>query len=162
MRDVGDGQGVTAAFSAGADVVASMLDPERPTIAAIDDAPIQALMCTRRDPVPDAEDAPLVASGIPFILSTDFDSADAPLVTLGLDGDRRAVVRIAVGLSPAQETALEKFITEYEPVGPKYTDEDDVEPVEDVMEDAEPEEDTLGDSDADDGESVEAKGTKDE
>ena len=127
MREVGDTQGVAAAFSDGAEVVASMLDPDRPTIAAIDNAPIQALMCTRRNPVPDAEDAPLIASGIPFILSTDFNSQDAPLVTVALDADRQAIVRIAVGLSAGQETALAEFIDGYEPAEPKYTGGSDAE-----------------------------------
>ena len=127
MREVGDKQGVAATFSDGADVVASMLDPDRPTIAAIDGAPIQALMCTRRNPVPDDEDTPLIASGIPFILSTDFNSQDAPLVTVALDEDRQAIVRIAVGLSAGQETSLAEFIDGYEPAEPKYTGGNDVE-----------------------------------
>ena len=113
--------GVAAAFLDAGEVISSMLDPERPTLAVIDGRPVQALMCTRRNPVPDAEDVPLIASGIPFILSSDFDSDSAPVVTLALDEERRAVARMAVGLSAPQETALADFLDAYEPQDAKFT-----------------------------------------
>ena len=148
--------GVAVAFLDAGEVIGSMLDPERPTLAVIDGRPVQALMCTRRNPVPDAEDVPLIASGIPFILSSNFDSDSAPVVTLALDEERRAVARMAVGLSATQEAALADFLDAYEPQDAKFTgdakevdDEDDGESASE-MDDAEDDPDFVMDDTLDD------------
>lgn len=43
---------------------------------------IQAVMCRRNDVIPAHEDYAIISTGIPFILSQDFDSADTDSLTL--------------------------------------------------------------------------------
>ena len=121
MAQIEDGAAAVASFRDATDVISSIYDPDRPTVAVIDGHPIRGLMCTRKNPVPDAEDIPLIASGIPLVISTDFDSADAPTVTIALNEDREAVAMMAVGLSDAQQDALDALLDAYEPVEPVNT-----------------------------------------
>ncbi|NNE58437.1 MAG: hypothetical protein HKN36_10035 [Hellea sp.] len=64
------------------DFIASIYDEEDGYITDIEDQPIKALFCTRQSVMPTLRDFPLVATGIPFVVSTDFDAAESKIVTI--------------------------------------------------------------------------------
>jgi|GEM_PF-6953174 len=115
MAQLEDGAAAVASFRDATDVIASIYDDERPTIAVIDGHPIRGMLCTRKNPVPDAEDLPIIASGIPLVISSNFDSQDAPTVTIALNEAREAVAMMAVGLSDTQQNELDVLLESYEP-----------------------------------------------
>lgn len=57
-------------------------------ITQVDGHNIQALMCERNDIIPTSSDYPFVATGIPFVLSQDFDSTDTDSLTLFWKDDK--------------------------------------------------------------------------
>ena len=55
-------------------------DPEHQT--QIDGHNIQALLCRRNDLIPAETDYPMMATGVPFVLSQDFDRSDTDSLTV--------------------------------------------------------------------------------
>lgn len=152
MAQIEEGAAAVASFRDATDVIASIYDPERPTVAVIDGHPIRGLLCTRKNPVPDAEDLPLIGSGIPLVISANFDSPDAPTVTIALNEAREAVAMMAVGLSDAQQDKLDALLESYEPQevvnkvedveaeGVEASPEDDAAPLDETVDSATSEE----------------------
>ena len=48
----------------------------------IDGEPIKAVFCTRHSVIPSLRDFPILATGLPFVVSTDFDSSESSIVTI--------------------------------------------------------------------------------
>ena len=110
MGELEDGAAAIASFRDPTPFLASVYDGKVGLELEIDGQPIRGLMCTRRSPLPVASDVPIIASGVPFVLSTDFDSEDAPTVTIAIGEDGRATALMSAGLSERQEDELSTFL----------------------------------------------------
>lgn len=109
------GEATIASYRDATPVLASIYDPDSPLLVVVDGHPVRGILCTRRDPVPDRDDFPIIASGLPFVVSTDFDSTDAPTVTIALDAERQPQVMMAVGLSARDQERLDGLLEAYTP-----------------------------------------------
>ena len=116
MTDVEGGAATIASFRDASLFIASVMDEEQETLTQIDGFDIAALMCTRRSPIPKMSDVPLIRSGVPFVLSTDFESADAPTVNIAINEAGEAVALMAAGLTQDQETALMAYLDAVPPI----------------------------------------------
>jgi len=91
-----DSQGVTeiASFRPAADFIASAYDKDTEVLREIDGLPIRAIMCKRKSVVPGEGDFPIVATGIPFMISQNFDSSETGLTTIYFkDGEFRSTYK---------------------------------------------------------------------
>jgi len=102
-----------ASFRDASDFIASVHDDDRETVTAIDGYAIRGLMCTRGNPLPTQSDFKLIASRVPFILSTDFDSSVAPTVQVMADASGRAVALMAEGLTETQKALLDEVLERF-------------------------------------------------
>lgn len=64
----------------------SLYDDELETVTTVEDAPILAVMCTRKALLPTMRDLPIIKTGLPFSLSQNFDSPASGLLTIYDDG----------------------------------------------------------------------------
>lgn len=64
------------------DYINSVYDDEEGHVTMIGGDRIRALLCERNDILPDDADYPLLATGVPFILSQDFDDTDTDSLTI--------------------------------------------------------------------------------
>lgn len=80
-KDV-NGQAEVATFAPAVNFIKSVYDEEDGHITHIGKLPIRALMCRRNDVLPAETDYALMATGIPFVLSQDFDSSDTDSLTI--------------------------------------------------------------------------------
>lgn len=71
-----------ASFFPAADFINSATDDVTGHISEVNGQKIQALMCTRNEIIPAKSDYDFLATGIPFILSQDFDSQDTDSLTV--------------------------------------------------------------------------------
>jgi len=62
--------------------MASVYDDSREILTEVDGHPIRAVLCTRNDVLPQDTDYPILATGIPFVISQDFDSSDTDSLTV--------------------------------------------------------------------------------
>lgn len=62
--------------------IASVHDDDPDHETHVKGHPIQALLCRRNDVIPAEADYPMLAAGIPFVLSQDFDRADTDSLTV--------------------------------------------------------------------------------
>jgi hypothetical protein len=74
---------------------------------------IQAVMCRRDDIIPAEEDYGVFATGIPFILSQDFDSTESDSLTLYWKDEKVEHVYKGYPLSEEAETILETRLAEF-------------------------------------------------
>ena len=77
-----EGKAEVASFRPADDFMESIYDDDIPIIREIDGLPIRAVMSQRPSPEPSVRDFPIVASGIPFMISQNFDSPDTGLTTI--------------------------------------------------------------------------------
>ena len=77
-----EGKAEVASFRPADDFMESIYDDDIPIIREIDGLPIRAVMCQRPSPVPSLRDFPIAASGIPFMISQNFDSTQSGLTTI--------------------------------------------------------------------------------
>lgn len=70
------------------DYIASIYDEEDGHISQALGKDIKALFCTRHNVIPTLRDFPLLATGIPFAVSTDFDGENTALIFYMFDGDK--------------------------------------------------------------------------
>lgn len=62
------------------DFIASVYDGEEGHLTQANGKNIRVLFCTRQNIIPTLRDFPLLATGIPFAVSTDFDTPGTPLI----------------------------------------------------------------------------------
>lgn len=77
-----EGSAEVASFRPAEDFIASIYDDETEVLREIDGLPIRAIMCKRQSVVPSLRDFPIVATGTPFMISQNFDSAETGLTTV--------------------------------------------------------------------------------
>ncbi len=86
MEPVMDGEIDTgaqmASFRPAAEFMSSVYDDEVGYVSELDGYKIRGIMCTRRSVMPTLRDFPIVATGIPFSMSENFDSTLSSLMTI--------------------------------------------------------------------------------
>lgn len=78
---------------------------------------IQAIMCRRNDILPTQEDYTILATGLPFILSQDFDSSDTDSLTLYWKDEAIQHIYKGYPLSEEAESVLETRLTQFSKQG---------------------------------------------
>lgn len=78
---------------------------------------IQAVMCRRNDILPTQEDYTILATGVPFILSQDFDSSDTDSLTLYWKDEAIQHIYKGYPLSEEAESVLETRLTQFSEQG---------------------------------------------
>ena len=77
-----DGAVQVTTYRPAASFIASVHDEDPDHQTEIEGHPIQALLCQRNDVIPAKSDYPMMATGVPFVLSQDFDSAKTDSLTV--------------------------------------------------------------------------------
>ncbi|MEP1230669.1 MAG: hypothetical protein ABJG88_08330 [Litorimonas sp.] len=77
----GNGGAQVASYRPAGDFIASVYSREEDTLNEIDGLAIRALLCSRKDVIISDTDFDLLATGVPFILSQNFDSSTSNLLT---------------------------------------------------------------------------------
>jgi len=77
----GNGSAQIASYRPAADFIASAYDDTQEIMTELDGLAIRALLCRRNDVIISETDFKLLASGVPFVLSQNFDSPDSDLLT---------------------------------------------------------------------------------
>ena len=80
--DASTGSFQISSYRPAANFIASVHDDDPAYQTEIDGLKIKALLCRRNAIVPSEEDYPMMATGIPFVLSQDFDRADTDSLTI--------------------------------------------------------------------------------
>jgi len=81
-NESGEGEAQIASYRPAATFLASLYDEEEGHMTHINDHPIRAVLCKRNNVIPAKSDYDIIATGIPFGLSQDFDSPDTDSLTL--------------------------------------------------------------------------------
>ena len=76
------GEAMVASYFPATEFIQSAKDEAPEHISDVNGQKIRALMCTRNDVIPTESDYDFMATGIPFVLSQDFDSSDTDSLTL--------------------------------------------------------------------------------
>jgi len=69
-------------YAPGAEFIASVYDDTEGHVTEFKGQPIQAVFCTRHSVIPSLRDFPILATGLPFVVSTDFEASDSAIVTI--------------------------------------------------------------------------------
>lgn len=77
----GNGSAQIASYRPAADFIGSVYNNEQDVIMELDGLAIRALLCRRRNVIITQTDFKLLATGVPFILSQNFDSSESDLLT---------------------------------------------------------------------------------
>jgi len=129
--------------------LASLYDDETDQhMTHVDNYPIRAVLCRRNDVIPAESDYNIMATGIPFILSQDFDSPDTDSLTLYWKDGAFDYVYKGHPLSEDSQSALDTRLTDFSERGiikqanSEEEDTDDTSDIEnDVVAEAAPEPD---------------------
>jgi hypothetical protein len=93
--------------------IESVYDEKDGHLTHIAGQPIRALMCNRNDVIPTETDHALIATGIPFILSQDFDSTDTDSLTLFWKNEELQHVYKGYPLSDEAQSSLDKRLANF-------------------------------------------------
>lgn len=113
------GEAQIASYRPAVDFLASLYDKEDGHLTEVDGHPIRAIMCRRNDVIPAASDYPIMATGVPFILSQDFDSADTDSLTMYWKDDVIDYVYKGYPLSDESQKILDDRLSEFSKRGLK-------------------------------------------
>ena len=113
LTDEGEGETQVASFRPAVNFLASLYDEEDGHLTEIEGFPIRAIMCRRKDVIPSEEDYPILATGVPFALSQDFDSPDTDSLTMfWKDGEIEQVYK-GVPLSEEAQSILDTRLADF-------------------------------------------------
>jgi hypothetical protein len=111
--EAGGGMDV-ASFRPATDFLLGVYDEETEISVTVDDKPIRALMCERNDLIPDEDDYAILATGVPFAISQDFDTNESDSLTLYFqDGAFRYKYVSAYPMSEEMQTTLEARLEDF-------------------------------------------------
>lgn len=88
QEDGKDTDAQMASFRPAVDFLSSVYDDEDGYMTEIDGYKIRGVMCERPDVIPTLRDFPILATGLPFSLSQNFDSSESSLMTVYYKDDR--------------------------------------------------------------------------
>lgn len=145
VEDESGGSMQIASFRPAGDFLLGVYDDEVELTRHIEDEPIRALMCVRNDLLPDEDDYKILATGVPFAVSQDFDSNESDSLTIFFqDGEFRYKYASAQPMPEAMQDILDARLAD-------FTSRDHGLDVEDA-DSAEPDTDTSADDPAAEGE----------
>lgn len=109
----GNGGMQVASYGPAEDYIASVYDDEPGHLEAINEAPIRALLCQRNNVIPAESDYALLATGIPFILSQEFDDTETDSLTVYWKLDHFGYVYKGDPLSDETQALLETRLADF-------------------------------------------------
>lgn len=80
--DATNSQAQIASYRPAVGFIASVYDDAPEHLTHIDGHVIRALLCRRNNVIPTETDYPMIATGVPFIVSQNFDSSDTDSLTI--------------------------------------------------------------------------------
>ena len=111
--DDASGEAQAATFLPADDFIQSVHDKTPGHMAEIDGKPIRIVMCRRNDVIPTKSDYAIMATGIPFVLSQDFDSQDTDSLTMFWKDGKFQHIYKGYPLSGEAERSLETRLSEF-------------------------------------------------
>lgn len=111
------GEAQMASFFPATDFITSVQDEISGHISEVNSQKIQALMCTRNDIIPTESDYGFLATGIPFVLSQDFDSPDTDSLTIKWIDDKFKYAYKGFPLSDEAQATLKDRLAEFSDQG---------------------------------------------
>ena len=109
----GKGGAQIATYMPAGDFIASAYTAEDQTMTHAKGHPIRALMCQRNNVIPAAQDYDLLATGVPFILSQNFDSTETDSLTTYWNGATFDFVYKGHPLSDKAESTLRARLADF-------------------------------------------------
>lgn len=109
----GPGEARIASYSPAEEFLSSIRDDSPGHITQVDGLNIQAVMCRRNDIIPTKSDYDVLATGLPFILSQDFDSPDTDSLTMYWKDGQIEHVYKGYPLSEEADTILENRLAAF-------------------------------------------------
>ena len=109
----GQGGMQVATYGPANDFIASAYDDEDGHLDTVNDVPIRALLCQRNDVIPVEKDYALMATGVPFILSQDFDDTETDSLTIYWKNDHFDYVYKGYPLSDETKEKLENRLAKF-------------------------------------------------
>lgn len=109
----GEGEAQIPSYIPAEEFMATLTDNEPGHMTDYLGHKIQAVMCRRDDIIPAQEDYAVISTGIPFILSQDFDSTDTDSLTLYWNDEKVEHVYKGYPLSQDAESILETRLAEF-------------------------------------------------
>ncbi len=126
-----NGEAQVATYGPAIQYISSVYDDEDGHITEVAGQPIRALMCSRNDVLPTKTDYALMATGIPFILSQDFDSSETDSLTIYWKEDAFKYVYKGRSLSDEVQSKLEDRLADFSERGLNLNPEDETSEPED-------------------------------
>lgn len=112
VEPIGEG-GSLASYRPADEFLHSVFDDQDGYLKTVDTLQIRAVMCTRPLILPTIRDFPIVATGVQFSISNDFDSSESRLITVYYSRGAFRYKYTGPDLSFAQELALKDRIDIY-------------------------------------------------
>ena len=112
----GGGEAQIASYRPAVNFLASLYDEDTEShMTEVDNFPIRAVLCRRNNVIPAPTDYNIMATGIPFILSQDFDSTETDSLTVYWKDDADAFDYVYKGnpLSDEAQESLDTRLTEF-------------------------------------------------
>ena len=109
----GTGEAQIVSYRPAVDFLASLYDDDVGHLTEIAGFPIRAVMCRRNNVIPGESDYPILATGVPFILSQDFDSSDTDSLTVFWKDGALDYVYKGYPLSREAQAELDARITDF-------------------------------------------------
>ena len=113
------GEAQAASFLPAADFMRSVRDKTPGHMTDVNGQPIRIVMCRRNDVIPAKSDYAIMATGIPFVLSQDFDSQDTDSMTMFWKDGKFQYIYKGYPLSTEAERTLETRLTDFSKRGLK-------------------------------------------
>lgn len=128
--DDGGGEAQIASYRPAVNFLASLYDEDDGHLTEIDGFRIRAIMCRRNDVIPSQTDYDILATGLPFILSQDFDSPDTDSLTIFWKDGALDYVYKGHPLSDESQSILDARLSKFSVRGKLNTPEKQVASVE--------------------------------
>lgn len=134
IKDGKDTGAKFASFRPAAAFLSSVYDDEAGHETQLDDHDIRGVMCTRQALIPTLRDFPILATGIPFSVSENFDSPNSNLMTLYFKDGKFHHTYAGAKLNPGDleklKDVMEVFNLQPHELGETDTKENEIEDME--------------------------------
>lgn len=128
------GEAQVATFAPAVTFLSSLYDDEDGHITTINNQPIRAVLCRRNDVIPSESDYNIIATGIPFSLSQNFDSAETDSLTVYWKDGAFKSIHKGHPLSDEGQDILDTRLADFTQRGLKLAEKDEDEEAEKTAE----------------------------
>lgn len=115
--DNAQGEAQLATYHPAVNFFISLYDEQAGHLTEIKGLPIRAIMCRRNDVIPSETDYEILATGVPFVLSQNFDSPDSDSLTIYWKEDVLDYVHKGQPLSDEAQARLDSRLAEFTALG---------------------------------------------